>query len=336
VLNRFSVRVRSFRFNDADGLLVVASAVAPIAVRPARTSRKQNLVNRRHGPVKRVRETKTAALLDEARIRARLLDFADDCCCGSECLASVGVGDVQRARVPVHWGKSEAQVLEWVRGVLQVCMDENGGVNYIYRARCVCRSAWMVIYGICEFKLARARQLVLSGRSVVVHGNVERRPREQHEYVSAWLAEYLECTIIVEKLATGKWRINDFQVGSRASVRALSLCALSYDHCAFTSVCALHACGCRAGSRRSTSCKTIGDTTSATRTVRPRARPRPSSTACCARTSRSWRSRRRTASGAAASCAASSSSGARRASRTTRRVSSGRPSAARTTRLAVA
>lgn len=93
------------------------------------------------------------------------------CLCEQQCIEKFNIGEVLAGRKFFH-SKNEVGKLQWLIDVLKLFynIDQNK-VTLMLNGHVVCRDAFLVYYGISQYKYYAAKKNIQNGNLIAIHGN---------------------------------------------------------------------------------------------------------------------------------------------------------------------
>jgi len=115
------------------------------------------------------------------------------CLCETQCVEQFRIKDVISARVVYH-SKNEVEKLQWLIDLLSTFYNvENNEISLLVLGRLVCRDAFLVYYGISQYKFYVALNRIKNENLVVVHGNSLRDYKKSlHDLCYTYLQKIVE------------------------------------------------------------------------------------------------------------------------------------------------
>jgi len=115
------------------------------------------------------------------------------CHCETQCIEEYKIKDVIAARVVYH-SKNEVDKLQWLIDLLETFLNlEENTITLLVHGRRVCRDAFLVYYGISQYKYYVAIKHIRNGSLFVIHGNSLRDYKTTlHDLCFSFLTKLME------------------------------------------------------------------------------------------------------------------------------------------------
>jgi hypothetical protein len=134
-------------------------------------------------------------------------ELAISCPCGFNCHLQFSALDAVECRKR-NYSKSESGLTGLLSELFWNCGEDKGQIQYSFKGKRICKDRFMILWGVGDFKMRKARKMYSNGTSVSVHGLSGRlRENTKDDWVHDFLMLYFqeECEVISD----GKWHLHD-------------------------------------------------------------------------------------------------------------------------------